>query len=173
MPCLLFCPGAWGATAASRNAHNWTGNLTFSAGGLSGRFLVFDDWVNNKDYTLNTIIKHSNAIWVALIDPATGDEPGVSANWEKITDQTAASGTGASITAGTADPTGGADGDAYLQVNATDVVQSIWRNASGTWTEYTVPAGGGGGSGDITAVHTTGGNSGLDRAVRILGAVDP
>ena len=53
------------------------------------------------------------------------------------------SGSGASITTGTADPTGGADGDAYVQVDASSVVQSIWRNASGTWTEYTLPAGGG------------------------------
>ena len=49
--------------------------------------------------------------------------------------------TGASITSGTADPTGGSAGDAYLQVDASDVLQSIWRNVSGTWTEYTLPSG--------------------------------
>ena len=53
-------------------------------------------------------------------------------------------GTGASITSGTADPTGGAAGDAYIQVDASDVVQSLWRNVSGTWTEFTLPAGGSG-----------------------------
>ena len=73
-----------------------------------------------------------------------GDEPGVAAVWEKITDQTAAAGTGASITAGTVDPTGGSDGDAYFQVNASNVVGSLWRNASGTWVEYTLPTGAGG-----------------------------
>ena len=53
-------------------------------------------------------------------------------------------GTGASITSGTADPSGGAAGDAYIQVDASNVVQSIWRNISGTWTEFTIPAGGSG-----------------------------
>ena len=54
-------------------------------------------------------------------------------------------GSGASITSGTADPSGGAAEDFYLQVNATDVVQSAWLNVAGTWTEYTLPAGGSGG----------------------------
>ena len=67
-------------------------------------------------------------------------------------------GGGASITVGTADPTGGAGGDIHIQVNATDVVQSIWRNNSGTWGEYTIPAGTS--AGDITAV-TTASESGL------------
>ena len=146
--CLTVgCPltTTWAATPASTTAHVFSGNIVFGSGGMSGRFLVFDDWVVTKNYTLNTVIKHSSAIWVALTDPAVGDEPGVSAAWEKITDQTAASGTGAAITAGTADPTGGADGDAYFQVDSSSVVQSLWRNASGTWTEYTLPTGSGGG----------------------------
>ena len=50
---------------------------------------------------------------------------------------------GATITAGTADPTGGTAGDAYVQATAAGVVQSIWRNDAGTWTEYTIPAGSG------------------------------
>ena len=53
-----------------------------------------------------------------------------------------ASGGGATITSGTADPTGGSAGDAYLQVDASDVVQSIWLNVMGTWTEYTIPTAG-------------------------------
>ena len=51
-------------------------------------------------------------------------------------------GSGSSVTSGTADPTGGAAGDAYIQVNASNVVQSLWQNVAGTWTEYTLPAGG-------------------------------
>ena len=51
-------------------------------------------------------------------------------------------GSGASITSGTADPTGGSAGDAYLQVDASNVLQSVWRNVSGTWTEYALPSGG-------------------------------
>ena len=50
-------------------------------------------------------------------------------------------GSGASVTSGTADPTGGAAGDAYIQVDASNVIQSLWRNVSGTWTEYTLPRG--------------------------------
>ena len=134
------------ALAAVSSGTTWIaapGNLAFNVGGLNGRYLVFEDWLSTRNYTLNSVITHSSALWVALSDPAAGDEPGVAAVWEKITDQTAAAGTGAAITAGTADPTGGSDGDAYFQVDASSVVQSLWRNASGTWTEYTLPAGGG------------------------------
>ena len=38
---------------------------------------------------------------------------------------------GGSFSAGTADPAGGAAGDAYLQVSAANVVQSIWLNEAG------------------------------------------
>ena len=51
---------------------------------------------------------------------------------------------GADIGVGTVDPSGGSNGDAYLQVDAANILQSTWRNASGTWIEYTVPQGGGG-----------------------------
>ena len=34
-------------------------------------------------------------------------------------------------------------GDIYLQLDASDVVQAIWVNVAGTWTEYPVPAGSG------------------------------
>ena len=54
-----------------------------------------------------------------------------------------AGGSGASITSGTVDPTGGAAGDSYVQVDASDVVVAIWLNESGTWNEYALPAGGG------------------------------
>ena len=53
-------------------------------------------------------------------------------------------GGGATITSGTEDPSGGSDGDAYIQIDDSDVVQSLWRNNSGTWDEYTVPASGSG-----------------------------
>ena len=73
------------------------------------------------------------------------------------------------MTSGTADPTGGAAGDAYVQVDVSDEIQALWLNEAGTWEEYTIPAGGGG-AGDITAV-TTGGNSGLSGGSN-SGAVD-
>ena len=55
-------------------------------------------------------------------------------------------GSGAAITVGTADPTGGSVGDAYIKRNATDVIISIWLNLAGGWAEYTLPAGGTGGT---------------------------
>ena len=57
------------------------------------------------------------------------------------------SGGGASIDVGTADPTGGSDGDAYIQVDGSDEIQALWTNASGTWEEYTLPAGPAGAAG--------------------------
>ena len=47
-------------------------------------------------------------------------------------------GGGASTTSGTADPTGGDAGDAYLQVNTSDELTAVWLNISDTWTEYVV-----------------------------------
>ena len=47
-------------------------------------------------------------------------------------------GSGAAITVGTADPSGGAAGDCYVQVNASNVVHSVWLNIADTWTEYTL-----------------------------------
>ena len=49
---------------------------------------------------------------------------------------------GAIITSGEADPAGGTDGDAHFQVDASDVLQSIWHNFADTWTEYTLPSAG-------------------------------
>lgn len=51
-------------------------------------------------------------------------------------------GGGSSISTGTANPTGGSAGDVYLQLDASDEVQSIWQNVSGTWTEYEIPTAG-------------------------------
>ena len=47
-------------------------------------------------------------------------------------------GSGGSASAGTADPTGGSAGDVYLQVDSSDVLQSLWLNELGTWAEYTL-----------------------------------
>ena len=53
-------------------------------------------------------------------------------------------GSGAAITEGTADPSGGAAGDAYIQRNTSNVIVSIWLNIADSWTEYTLPQGGAG-----------------------------
>ena len=65
-----------------------------------------------------------------------------SSDAEQTTQLSTASG-GGSFSAGTADPAGGAAGDAYLQVSASAVLQSVWLNESGTWTEYALPPAGG------------------------------
>ena len=73
-------------------------------------------------------------------------------------------GGGTTITAGTTVPSGGADGDAYIQVDGSDVVQSLWRNVSGTWTEYTLPAGG---SGTVTTSAPVSGDGSASDPVTI------
>ena len=70
-----------------------------------------------------------------------------SGEWSCAVDETGGSGSGSTISSGTADPTGGADGDAYIQVDGSDEIQAIWSNASGTWEEYTLPAGPAGAAG--------------------------
>ena len=132
------------ADPATTNLSPLPGNLVFSRGGIPGRYIVINEWEGTRNYPPSSLIQHNDDAWLALNDTSVGDEPGVDADWLKVTNQTAAAGTGAVITAGTSDPTGGSDGDAYIQVDSSDVVQSIWRNASGTWTEYTLPAGGSG-----------------------------
>ena len=148
---VAFLAGLSPVAHAAESAQRWItgeGDLLFNRGGIRGEYLIFQDWLVTKDYTLNTVIKHSGAIWVALTDPAIGDEPGTAAAWEKITDQTGTGG-GLSLTAGTANPTGGSDGDAYLQVDTSvpAEIQAIWRNVSSTWTPYALPAGADGAAG--------------------------
>ena len=48
---------------------------------------------------------------------------------------------GSTTTSGTADPSGGNAGDSYYQVNASNVIQSLWLNIAGTWTEFTLATG--------------------------------
>ena len=158
--------GATGVSArepASSNALNLPGNLIFGAGGLSGRFLVFDDWVSTRNYTLNDVIKHSGALWVALADPGAGDEPGVDADWEKITDQVAANPGGtpaltlSTMTIGMFDYTvsGGGTG-ATTFVALTDTPSSITANmcvlGNGAGNALIFGACGGAGDGDIEGV---------------------
>ena len=79
------------------------------------------------------------------------------------------SGGGANFSSGTADPSGGADGDAYIQVNGASEVQSIWLNDSGTWEENTLPAGPAGPAGAVGPA----GPAGADGAGTALYDADP
>ena len=103
------------AEPAPSNAATLPGNLVFGAGGMSGRFLYFEDWNALTNYKIHTVLEHSGDVWIAMSDPAVGDEPGLNALWEKVTNQSG--GSGAQISSGTADPTGGSAGDAYVQVD--------------------------------------------------------
>ena len=121
--------------------HVFDGDVAFTMGGLWSRFLVIEEWVNPAPihpYETGTIVQHNNHVWIALSTPGADDEPGSAAVWQQMT----GSGSGSSLTVGTTDPTGGSSGDAYVQVDASNEVQSIWRNNSGTWAEYTIPTAG-------------------------------
>ena len=96
-----------------------TGDTVHVAGGLA------------VDYLTGVFVKSVTAAGAVILQDADGAEQAVQI----------VVGSGAAVTSGTADPTGGAAGDAYLQVNASAVLQSIWRNVAGTWTEYTFPTG--------------------------------
>ena len=139
-------PGRSRRTGDSRNWQVANGNLVFSAGGVSGRFLYFQDWdsdnngTSDRNWLIDTVLEHDGEIWWAETDPALADEPGVAAAWVQLSG--GGGGGGAAITAGNADPTGGADGDAYIQIDGSSEVQSLWRNGSGTWFEYTIPSAG-------------------------------
>ena len=134
---------------ATTNAVTLPGNLVFSRGGMSGRFLYFEHWTATRNYQIDSIIEHSGDLWWSETDPVLADEPGVATSWTKITGQSGPGG-GSSFTSGTTDPTGGADGDLYIQIDASNVIQSIWNNISGTWTEYSLPSGGADGADGAT-----------------------
>ena len=60
-------------------------DLVFNRGGLRSRFIVIESWNATSNYPANTILKHSGQLWVALADPAAGDEPGTAAVWLQAT----------------------------------------------------------------------------------------
>ena len=144
----LLIPGVLVANEpASTNLSPFGSNLVFSRGGMSGQYLYFVDWSSTYNYQIDTILEHDGELWWAETDPAVGDEPGTATAWTKIT---GTGGGGATITSGTGDPTGGSAGDFYVEVDGSSVVQSLWRNVSGTWTEYTIPSGGTLADGSVT-----------------------
>ena len=159
---LLAVPVAWANDPATTNAVTLPGNLVFSRGGMSGRFLYFEDWVSSRNYQTDSVVKHGGELWWAEADPDAGDEPGSDADWTKITGQSTGGGSGASITSGTANPSGGSSGDAYVQVDNSNVIQSIWLNASGTWSEYTIPTGSGTDDQTASEVNTDTANFGTN-----------
>lgn len=63
------------------------------------------------------------------------------------------------LTVGTADASGGSDGDVHLQYSGSNLV-SIWHRASGSWTEYSVPSGGSGVTVTASTSDASGGSDG-------------
>ena len=131
------------AISAGTTALHLTGDLGFFAGGMDVGHLIgaFVKGVTQSGNTLTLTVQNASGVEEEVAFTPSGG-----------------SGTGATVTAGNADPTGGADGDAYIQIDGSNIIQAIWRNDSGTWVEYTI--GTGSGTGDISAV-TTEANSGL------------
>ena len=126
--------------SAGVNAAILSGDLRFSAGGVRVEDLI-GAFVRSATVTGNTLTLN--------MQNADGT----------FTDRqfTPTGGSGVSISSGTTDPTGGAAGDFYFQINASNVLTSIWQNVSGTWTEYTLPAGGSGATlSDDTPEEVTG-----------------
>ena len=115
------------AVSAGTTALRLTGDLAFFAGGIDISHLI-GTFVKSASVSSGTL-----TLTVQLADGSEEDVTYAPAG---------GTGTGATITSGTADPTGGVDGDAYIQVDGSSVIQSLWRNNSGTWEEFTVPAGG-------------------------------
>ena len=185
---MVFATGIHGAELKGGNAWQLAnGDLVFGGrtGGLSARFLAFEEWdadnnsISDRDWAIDSLIEHDGEVWWAETDPALADEPGVAAAWVQFSGATSAGG-GATITAGTANPIGGSDGDAYLQVDTSvpAEVQAIWRNVSSTWTPYALPAGADGDDGATGADGADGavgptGPAGADGAGTSLSTATP
>ena len=109
------------AVPAQATALTLFGNLSFFVGGVA------------IDSLTGTFVKSVSDTGLVTYQDAAGAE---------MTAQLTTGG-GGSVTSGTGNPSGGSAGDIYLQLSAGDVVQAIWVNVAGTWTEYGVPAGSG------------------------------
>ena len=62
-------------------------DLGFTSGGMSGRFLFFEQWTDSPTipYPANTVLQHNSQLWVALTTPGATDEPGTAAVWLQLT----------------------------------------------------------------------------------------
>lgn len=73
------------AAPASTNAASLPANLLFGAGGISGRFIYFEQWAADGDYPIDTILEHDGHLWWASVAPPVGGEPGTHAAWHNLT----------------------------------------------------------------------------------------
>ena len=78
-------PVSYAAESAGTTALPLGGDLIFFGGGVSGRYLILENWNATQDYPRNTLLKHNNQAWIALDDPAIGDEPGSNVIWLQVT----------------------------------------------------------------------------------------
>ena len=79
---------------------------------------------------------------------------------------------GAAVTQGTSDPSDddGSQGDVYVETDSSSVIQSIWLKGASTWTEYTLPSGGG--SGESNTASALGSSSDGESIVGTKSGVD-
>ena len=81
----------WSSTKAAEELGEYDvisfADLGFTAGGMSGRFLFFEQWTASPTipYPANTVLQHNNQLWVTLTTPGATDEPGTAANWLQLT----------------------------------------------------------------------------------------
>lgn len=68
------------------------------------------DWDNATDYIVGEIVLHNGSSWGAVTDPAVGDEPGVSANWDELER------IGSKVTVGPTAPTTPVYGDVWIEL---------------------------------------------------------
>ena len=65
---------AWGISTvanepATTNLSPFSSNIVFSDGGMSGRFLYFEDWTTTRNYQIDSVVEHSGELWWAEADP--------------------------------------------------------------------------------------------------------
>ena len=90
---MVFATGIHGAELKGGNAWQLAnGDLVFGGrtGGLSARFLAFEEWdadnnsISDRDWAIDSLIEHDGEVWWAETDPALADEPGVAAAWVQV-----------------------------------------------------------------------------------------
>ena len=89
----VFATGIHGAELKGGNAWQLAnGDLVFGGrtGGLSARFLAFEEWdadnnsISDRDWAIDSLIEHDGEVWWAETDPVLADEPGVAAAWVQV-----------------------------------------------------------------------------------------
>jgi hypothetical protein len=90
--------------------------LLVSSGALAygdastGSYAFRGDWNVVTDYIQGEIVLHNGSSWGAIANPAIGDEPGVSANWDELEQ------IGSKVTVGPVAPSAPVYGDVWIEL---------------------------------------------------------